>query len=350
VAQGKNKGDDHDTLHDEHPPFDLHRTLPTGAAFKQTWKMPALRPSGSPPPDPVPDTSNVSGVRSLASSDLSRGKTLVSMVPPSDPPPRHSVFQQNEPRDTLEPAAPAEAQSPTRRAAFARSQETVHAVSTHRVGDSDAPEPDSTRPRSIRPTDPFGLPAQRADQTAPDVAFADTEPSRQAFALPQSSAPASTNQGLPPSAAPSARPRVSTPSAKPAAPRSWLPAALSVGALVIAGALLWVTTDPEAELPAFGSDATHGAHVVMPAPLAPAQEPLAPAANVTELSSEPAGAEVVLNGAVVANTPTRITRTTYEVDYLVRLPGHDAQLIRVGPKSPAQITVRLLPMAPERSK
>ena len=87
-----------------------------------------------------------------------------------------------------------------------------------------------------------------------------------------------------------------------------------------------------------------------PAPLAHAATPAqaaVSAAPVTELASSPPGAEVVLSGAVVANTPARIKRGSYEADYLVRLPGYQSQLIRIGPASPGQVTVHLLPLAAE---
>jgi len=63
--------------------------------------------------------------------------------------------------------------------------------------------------------------------------------------------------------------------------------------------------------------------------------------RATELRSEPAGAEVVVNGAVVGNTPVRVARASSDVDYTLRLPGYESKVVRVGSQSPATIAVTL---------
>lgn len=72
-----------------------------------------------------------------------------------------------------------------------------------------------------------------------------------------------------------------------------------------------------------------------PAPVA------APAIRATELRSDPPGAEVAVGGAVVGNTPVRVARSDQDVDYVLRQPGYEQQVIRVGSQSPATIAVTL---------
>ena len=75
-------------------------------------------------------------------------------------------------------------------------------------------------------------------------------------------------------------------------------------------------------------------------------EPAQPASSgvrATELRSEPVGAEVVVNGAVVGNTPVRVARSDSDVDYTLRLPGYESKVVRVGSQSPASIAVTLRP-------
>jgi hypothetical protein len=67
----------------------------------------------------------------------------------------------------------------------------------------------------------------------------------------------------------------------------------------------------------------------------------APAIQATELRSEPAGAEVAVQGAVIGNTPVRVARAETSVDYTLRFPGYESQVVRVGSQSPASIAVTL---------
>ncbi|MBN1655010.1 MAG: hypothetical protein JXA30_14670 [Deltaproteobacteria bacterium] len=62
-----------------------------------------------------------------------------------------------------------------------------------------------------------------------------------------------------------------------------------------------------------------------------------------QISSSPPGAELVHEGAVVGNTPTKIERPTYEQIYLLRLPGYESQLVRVSPLSGQSMHITLTP-------
>jgi hypothetical protein len=96
-------------------------------------------------------------------------------------------------------------------------------------------------------------------------------------------------------------------------------------------------------------------HIVRPAPLqeqravkpspavpaAAATSSAAKAANLTEIASEPAQAEIVVGGAVIGNTPAQVVRGDTDADYLLRKPGYEPQLVRVTPHSPKLITITL---------
>jgi hypothetical protein len=102
-------------------------------------------------------------------------------------------------------------------------------------------------------------------------------------------------------------------------------------ALVASCAILWLTpTQPRATVPASN---------VVPAP-APSAVDKRPS---TEIVSAPAGAEITLRGALVANAPARITRPSYETLYLVRARGYRSQLVALSPHSPDVIHIELQP-------
>jgi len=65
--------------------------------------------------------------------------------------------------------------------------------------------------------------------------------------------------------------------------------------------------------------------------------------RMVSLESEPPGAEVIVAGAVVGNTPTRLPRPIdgqgREVE--VRLPGYERKTVRLTSRSPELVTVRL---------
>jgi hypothetical protein len=68
--------------------------------------------------------------------------------------------------------------------------------------------------------------------------------------------------------------------------------------------------------------------------------------QATELRSLPAGAEVVAGNAVVGSTPVRVARGSADMVYVLRLPGHESKVVRVGPNSPATIMVELGSLTP----
>jgi hypothetical protein len=71
--------------------------------------------------------------------------------------------------------------------------------------------------------------------------------------------------------------------------------------------------------------------------------PASAASIATQLMSTPSGAEVVVGGAVVGNTPVRVARTDVDTDYTVRLAGYEPQVVRVNAVSPPTVLVALKP-------
>ncbi|MET0388179.1 MAG: PEGA domain-containing protein [Polyangiales bacterium] len=136
--------------------------------------------------------------------------------------------------------------------------------------------------------------------------------------------------------------------------RDWLFVVLLVGALGVTASMLLSYRGQDGEL---GEETTSDAaseDMVAPfdeqpqQPQQPApQQAAQPAAETssgvkaTELRSEPAGAEVAVNGAVVGNTPVRVARSDNDVDYTLRMPGYEPQVVRVGSQSPGSIAVTL---------
>lgn len=64
---------------------------------------------------------------------------------------------------------------------------------------------------------------------------------------------------------------------------------------------------------------------------------------MTQVTSTPTGAELVHQGAVVGNTPTKVKRPTYEQIFLLRHPGYESQLLRISPTSGETLHVTLRP-------
>jgi 3-oxoacyl-ACP reductase-like protein len=129
------------------------------------------------------------------------------------------------------------------------------------------------------------------------------------------------------------------------AAKDWLFVGLLVSALgITASMLLSYRSAPKQETAA--SPATTVEHAVnaatTPTGVAPAQQPVA--ANVTEITSNPPNAEVVYGGAVIGNTPLRVARADFNADYLLRLSGHESQLVRVTAASPGSILITLKPV------
>jgi hypothetical protein len=85
--------------------------------------------------------------------------------------------------------------------------------------------------------------------------------------------------------------------------------------------------------------------VAVPA-VAAAAEPAPPAVVPgprIRVESEPTGAHVVYQGAVVGTTPTEVPLPQGEMLYLLRLPGHQSQLLQLSPTSDARIVVAMRP-------
>jgi hypothetical protein len=70
------------------------------------------------------------------------------------------------------------------------------------------------------------------------------------------------------------------------------------------------------------------------------------AGGVTVIATEPSGAELLLDGAVVGNTPLEVVRPQVgqpELTYVVRLRGFTQELVRLRPESQTAIRVTLTP-------
>jgi hypothetical protein len=158
--------------------------------------------------------------------------------------------------------------------------------------------------------------------------------------------PAWAARSLAPNAAPKRTPRVGDRTVitrRGVSKRDWLFMGLLVAALgVTASMLLSYQSASRVDGPAL--DATNVEHAVNAAADGPATQTEAVPTNVTEIVSNPPSAEVVFGGAVIGNTPVRVARANFDADYLVRLSGHDPQLVRVNVNSPATIVVSLKPV------
>jgi hypothetical protein len=91
-------------------------------------------------------------------------------------------------------------------------------------------------------------------------------------------------------------------------------------------------------LEARGDLASSGTQPAVAAPVA------APSAATTLLVTEPSGAEIVLGGAVVGNTPAEVPRPSADELYLLRLSGFEPQLVRISPRSGSAIRITLTPV------
>jgi hypothetical protein len=82
-------------------------------------------------------------------------------------------------------------------------------------------------------------------------------------------------------------------------------------------------------------------------PISATSSPTAPAAALprTVIATEPSGAELLMAGAVLGNTPIEVARPSVgEETYLLRLRGFESQLVRVTPQTNEAIRVTLLPL------
>jgi hypothetical protein len=362
----------------------MSRTLLTGAALQSTWRLPGL-PDDSSNPGPAAEPDG-SGVRKLADpADAAAVDAAADAASQADdalasmgladtqrhaatPRPRAAInpklartlrmeigiSARPQPDQDAEAVPPTAADSTPASATTPRNVWDEHLIpgATQRIGTARESEANQRAP--MRGTDPFGRPAA----AKPPRGRPSPAPSRivDAVSEPQEAAPSShasaywsgTGSGHAPRRGARAgeqtvitrRPRTSV--------RDWLFVGLLVCALGVTASLLLSYRSPSATESADG-DATTVEHAVnapgegAAAPGAAAQT--VPAANATLIVSTPAGAEVVAGGAVIGNTPVRVARTNFDADYLVRLAGHEPQLVRVMPASPTTIAITLKPIA-----
>lgn len=356
----------------EQPPEHLSSTLKTGAAFKSTWRLPSMRPAVLDPgqsgvrrvdlPD-VPPPNSGHTLHDLFSAPPPSSQPAASRVPAAEPSPR--------PRVTLSDMASAPPPGAPR-------GDWVAPVS---VGPRNWGAPEAGRRDRI--TDPMGSTRLRPEDLQPRPGAASSHEARRADA-PARRAPHDTPgaEAATPAAATPARaaarrhdaPRLDPPRPEPSTPRGGDGRAAPWGLMVLALGLsaglvalaVWLRDEAPLE---------PGVNVVLPLVQAPAEtEPMRTSVKVTArkaleatpegetaiaaeprhdqdpqalpqtwLESSPQGAEVVLRGAVIANTPTLVTLPGYETEYLVRKAGYVPELIRIDPGSPERIQIELKP-------
>jgi hypothetical protein len=76
----------------------------------------------------------------------------------------------------------------------------------------------------------------------------------------------------------------------------------------------------------------------------PSERAVTSASPTTLIATEPSGAELLLGGAVLGNTPVEVARPQQgDETYFLRMRGFESQLVRVSPHSGSAIRVMLLP-------
>lgn len=268
-----------------------------------------------------------------------------------------AVFTGDSPESSAPPSAAANSSVP-RGSAWNRQ---VVSGATQRIGTSNEPELSSER-APTRSTDPFGHMAKT--RLNPEASFGP----RAANSAPPPLPPRPLGAGMSSDSIPSGRPpatpawaaRSLSPSGAPKrAPRAgdrtmivrrgvskrdWIFMGLLVAALGVTASML-LSYQGASSVDGPELDATNVEHAVNAAADDPAAQAEPLPANVTEIVSNPPSAEVVFGGAVIGNTPVRVARANFDADYLVRLTGHDPQLVRVNANSPATIVISLKPVA-----
>ena len=115
---------------------------------------------------------------------------------------------------------------------------------------------------------------------------------------------------------------------------------LLLGLAALGGGIAWLRAN-SGQQPIEIDDAPAAAT----APAAASAKALIPAGvETTLIASEPAGAEIVLGGAVLGNTPAEVVRPTDEELYLLRLAGFEPQLVRLSASSRDAIRITLTPL------
>jgi len=261
--------------------------------------QPTLRSLGA----ALPSTTEADGKRLIGSADLGRTFRVMTVPPPAASAPRGSS------------APPPLKSSP------------ITPAPTIRIS-----------PEISIPTQPeVRVPQQpsTAVVTPPTVERAPSVPEAAAHAEPLQLSPEVHARQ---SAAPPSKPVAPTPVSASSPARRW---PFIVGAVVLTGVLAVVAASVW-----FAGTARPIAVPVAAEPIdtpPPAPVDLRPA---TEFVTNPPGAEIVLRGALIANTPARITRPPYESLYLVRLHGYQPQLVALSMHSPDTIHIDLQPIAP----
>jgi hypothetical protein len=89
---------------------------------------------------------------------------------------------------------------------------------------------------------------------------------------------------------------------------------------------------------------TAGVRVV---PISSTSSVEATAVPTTLIATEPSGAELLLGGAVLGNTPVAVARPVQNDEtYFLRMRGFESQLVRISPQSGEAIRVTMVPLAP----
>jgi hypothetical protein len=245
----------------------------------------------------------------------------------------------------------------------------VLAGTMRRIGNPHDAEVTSSRNAS-RDTDPIGKPAQTARSPRAEVSDAYPPSSSQRDHARSGSTRHPSSEGAslgadfpldikPSIGRPSVRATVDEPDAhttktrarkpgelttvmrrQPASSRDWVFIATLAGALAITASMLLSYRRPHGTR---NADAASVEHTISAAEQPTTDEAAQPKAAVplTELRSDPPGAEVIVGGAVIGNTPVRVAHAEFDTDYLLRLGGYEPQLVRVTSASPNLIQVTL---------
>lgn len=381
-------------------------TLPSGAALQNTWKVRSNMPPRAEEVAQAAPEADLGGARSEtdASGVHAVGAETVEILPKGARPPT-SIRAHQETDDTPRPAGrsanepAARMESPRVTSAFAdtqhddarqRAQSQQRAARSGRLArtlrmelklGSGAPEPpppaapDAFGGRAERPlliggaqriggsessefmsgrpplhnTDPMGTPSARQHRgllSDPRLQQQFTITAREASSAPPPPLPRRHPR-------PGERTMILTRRAH-VATKDWMFVGLLVAALGVTASMLWSYRNQGTEAASHDESDGAGATTVEHAMTAEdngANEATttaqAASANVraTELRSDPVGAEVVASGAVVGNTPVRVSRGDGGSEYTLRMPGYEPQLVRVSANSPATIHVTLQPKA-----
>jgi hypothetical protein len=121
---------------------------------------------------------------------------------------------------------------------------------------------------------------------------------------------------------------------------AWIRSALGLVFIVVGGLTLWWTFfREEAPMPQRATD--HDQYVLTSPQSAAAKA-------ITLIATEPSGAEVLLDGAVIGNTPLEVTRPAQgQALYIVRLHNFEQQMVRITSVTHSAIHITLSPVPNE---